>query len=117
VEVVTLVRLTLDGARITACRWGIWMRPGGIGQFNRGAWVGLRSAPRMLLSPPVLEPFCTTSGSAGVIGLADPVELPYWNKTELCHTCHVTLAPFSFPLDRCPSLYQHVPPGRGLLLL
>jgi hypothetical protein len=45
-------------------------------------------------------------GPAGVIGLADPVELPYWNKTEMCHALHVTLAPFSFPLDRCPLLYS-----------
>jgi hypothetical protein len=45
-------------------------------------------------------------GPAGVLGLADPVELPYWNKTEMCHALHLTLAPFSFPLDRCPSLYH-----------
>ena len=28
VEVVTRVRVILDGARITACRWGIWRRLG-----------------------------------------------------------------------------------------
>jgi hypothetical protein len=41
-----------------------------------------------------------------VIRLADPVELPDGNKTELCHALHVTLAPFLLPLDRCPSLYS-----------
>jgi hypothetical protein len=56
-------------------------------------------APRMQLTDAGL-------GLAGVISLADPVELPNGNKTELCHARHVTLAPFSFPLDRCPSLYD-----------
>jgi hypothetical protein len=41
-------------------------------------------------------------GPAGVIGLADPVELPYWNKTEMCHALHVTLAPFSLPSTVIP---------------
>jgi hypothetical protein len=41
-------------------------------------------------------------GSAAVIRLADPVELPDRNKTEMCHACHVTLTPSSFPSTVIP---------------
>jgi hypothetical protein len=37
-------------------------------------------------------------GPAGVVSLADPVELPDWNDSEVCHALHVTLL-----LSRPPS--------------
>ena len=44
-------------------------------------------------------------GPADVVSLADPVELPYRNDSEICHALHVTLLLSRSPLDRSPSLY------------
>src|SRR6516164_8706461 len=57
--------------------------------------VRLRSAPRVLWCLPVLETsqgafLGSGRGPAGVVNLADSVEFPYWNETELRQIRHVT---------------------------
>jgi hypothetical protein len=55
-------------------------------------------------------------GPAGVVSLADPVELPYGNDTETRHALHVTDLLSRSPSTTVPRSTQ-CPPGRGLLTL
>ena len=76
--------------------------------------VRLRSAPRVLWCLPVLETsqgafLGSGRGPAGVVNLADSVEFPYWNETELRQIRHVTSLLPRLPRSGSIAVTRHPP--------
>ena len=97
-----LLPLILAGACSTSCRWGIWLRPGCIDQLLEAqVWGGVRTGDAAYGGR-------SRTGRRGQFGR--PRRAPVRKRHGDSPCSSRDAAPFSFPLDRCPSLYSMSPP-------
>jgi len=97
-----LLHLIPGGACSTSCRWGTWMRPGCIDQLLEAhVWGGVRTGD------PANGGRSRTGGRSQ---FGRPRRAPVRKRHGDSPGLSRGVAPFSFPLDRCPSLYSMSPP-------